>query len=311
MILSASRRTDIPAFYSDWFYNRINQGYLLVRNPMNIHKISKINILPEVVDCIVFWTKNPSRFMHRINELQKYVFYFQYTIIGYGKKYEPNVPSLEESIKCFIELSKMIGPNRVIWRYDPIIINDEYNINYHRVKFNNIAEQLSKYTKRCVISFIDYYKNILRNMPLVQFANLSDDEMCNVADKLSIIGKEYGITIVSCAERINLKKYGIEHGKCIDDKLVEEISGFPLKIGKDKSQRQECGCVASIDIGAYNTCQHGCIYCYATYDQDQARRNYASHDSKSDIIVGHVSDQDEIIERKVVSCKVLRQTLFD
>lgn len=305
MIISASRRTDIPAYFSDWFYNRIEKGFVLVRNPMNIHQVSNINISPDVVDCIVFWTRNPRKFIERLEMLEKYQFYFQYTITGYGRQLEPNVPSLEESISCFQTLSKLIGAHRVIWRYDPIIITGERNLEYHINHFNSIAEKLSGYTRKCVISFVDYYKKTVKNLKNINYKELTSDEIIKLSTQLSNLGRKYNIALASCSEAIDLERFGIVHGKCIDDKLIEEITGVTFDIDKDKSQRKECGCIASIDIGAYNTCSNGCLYCYANYDLNSVRLNYAEHDSNSDLIYGKLSEHDKINIRKVLSCKVI------
>jgi hypothetical protein len=310
MILSVSRRTDIPAFFSDWFYNRIEKGFVYVRNPMNIHQISKISIKSEVVDCIVFWTKNPKQFMERIHLLNKYCFYFQYTITGYGKKMEPNVPVLEESIKNFITLSTKIGHKRVIWRYDPIIITEEFDIDFHIKNFGIIAKGLSGYTDKCVISFVDYYKKTLKNLSQVKYHEITTEQINYLSQNLKSIGEQNNIAIASCAEEIDLSKQGIAHGKCIDDKLIEEILGVSLKSEKDKNQRTECGCIASVDIGAYNTCPNGCLYCYANYDMNQVRKNYSQHNKCSDLLFGNISHDDKITERKVLSCKV-QKSLFD
>jgi len=254
MIVSASRRTDIPAFYSDWFFKRIEEGFVCTRNPMNIHQISKILINPDIVDCFVFWTKNPIHFMKKLNNLSNYNYYFQYTLTGYDKLLEPNVPSVDDSIKSFQKLSKMIGNNRVIWRYDPIIITNDITIEYHKKKFEYIASRLSGYTNKCVISFVDYYTKTVKNMSHLNYIKVNNNQLYDLSNILNIIGNKYNISLASCAEEIDLKNQGIDHGKCIDDKLIEEISGYELKISKDKTQRDECGCVASIDIGAYNTC---------------------------------------------------------
>lgn len=158
MILSVSRRTDIPAFYSDWFFNRLHEGFVDVRNPMNIHQISRIKITPDVVDCIVFWTKNPYNMLARLYELKKYNYYFQFTINPYGKDIEANVPVKTEIIDTFRRLSLLIGRNRVIWRFDPILITDEINVIYHIKYFEELAKRLENLTTRCVISFVDLYK---------------------------------------------------------------------------------------------------------------------------------------------------------
>ncbi len=310
MIISASRRTDIPAFFSDWFFNRIKEGYLLVRNPMNIHQISRINILPNVVDCIVFWSKNPTRMFKRLDELINYDYYFQFTITGYGKKLEPNVINLKRTIDSFKYLSEKIGNKKVIWRYDPIIFTNEYDYEYHINMFHSIAKTLAGKTKKCVISFIDLYKKSVKNMYPNKLSEISNNNILEISRILSDISAKYDIELATCAEEIDLMKFGISHGKCIDDKLIYEAFGTQLKIKKDKYQRDECGCVASIDIGAYNTCPHGCLYCYANYDLNQVRNNYRTHDSKSALLLGKVEPNDKITDRKVLSCKILQQSFF-
>jgi hypothetical protein len=311
MILSVSRRTDIPAFFSDWFYNRIEKGFVYVQNPFNIHQINKISIKADIVDCIVFWTKNPKPFIGRLNLLNDYSYYFQYTITGYGKKLEPNVPYLDDSIEYFTKLSKIIGFKRVIWRYDPIIFTDEQDINFHLLHFEKIAQKLAGKTERCVISFVDYYKKTIKNLSTIKYYEPSKSQILDLAHIIKTIGSKYNIDIVSCAEEIDLSNQGISRGQCIDDKLIKEIFGISLNVEKDKNQRQECGCVASIDIGAYNTCPHGCLYCYANYNLNQVRRNYSQHNVHSELLFGTVSQNDKITEKRVLSCKVLQGVLFD
>ncbi len=311
MIISASRRTDIPAFFSDWFYKRLEKGYVYIRNPMNIHQISNLSLDSDVVDCIVFWTKNPERFIKRLDLLDKYSYYFQYTITGYGKNLEPNVPSLDNSIIYFKNISQIIGPKRVIWRYDPIIITEDFDFNYHIRHFKYIASHLSGFTEKCVISFVDYYKKTIKNLTGIKYFEISNRLILELAQSIKQIGIHYDIDIASCAEKIDLSNHGISHGKCIDDKLIKEIFGFSLKIEKDKYQRNECGCVASVDIGAYNSCPHGCLYCYANFNRNQVRRNYSQHDKNSELLFGKITAEDKISDRKVISCKVLQKTLFD
>ena len=159
MIISASRRTDIPSYYSEWLFNRIQNGFVLVRNPMNIHQISKINLAPDMIDGIVFWTKNPSPMLSRVGELNKYTYYFQFTINPYGEEIEQALPSKRKVIiPSFIDLSIKIGADRVIWRYDPILINKKYTIEKHIKYFEMLARLLKGYTKKCVISFVDMYR---------------------------------------------------------------------------------------------------------------------------------------------------------
>jgi DNA repair photolyase len=310
MIISASRRTDIPAFFSDWFYNRIAEGHLLVRNPINRHLVNRVNLSPEVVDCIVFWSKNPYRMMDRLQRLRDYIFYFQYTLTGYGQRLEPNVPSWLESVAVFRVLSEIIGKDRIIWRYDPIILSEQFNIMYHADRFEQIARQLSGKTRQCVISFVDMYKKSKRNMASLPVIEIQVEQVIEVAVILSKISSEYGIELTSCAETVDLEQYGINHGKCIDNNIIEEICGFALDLDKDPTQRSECGCVASVDIGTYNTCAHECLYCYANYNHNLVLRNYAIHDPRSPLLFGEIGPGDKIYERKMVSCKKLQSLLF-
>jgi hypothetical protein len=310
MIISASRRTDIPAFYSDWFFNRLKQGFVLVRNPMNSKQISKISLSPKVVDCIVFWTKNPAKMLDKLSLLNAYNYYFQFTITPYDVELEPNLPNKSELMEIFTSLSKRLGKQRVIWRYDPIIFSSKYTLDYHLLCFKRIASTLSSYTRKCVISFIDLYKKTKKNLSGIDLIPLSEGQMRDIACAFSNVAGDVDIEIVTCSEEIDLKNFGISHGKCIDDKLITEISGYELDLSKDKTQRPECGCIASIDIGAYNTCSHGCLYCYANFNSNEVKKNVSMHDPKSALLFGNVCSNDQITERKVVSCKILQQRLF-
>jgi len=311
MIISASRRTDIPAFYMEWFFNRIKDGYVLVRNPINAHQISKVRLNKDVVDCIVFWTKDASLMSLNLDKLNDYKYYFQYTVTGYGKEIEPYVPSIDKTMDTFKKISNLIGRNKIIWRYDPIIITDTMTEKWHIENFKMICDKLSLYVRKCVISFVDYYANTERNMKNINYRKINNNEIIDIAYSLNNIAKQYDLIIETCAEKIDLSNMGIGHGKCIDDKLIEEIINTHIKITKDENQREECGCVASIDIGAYNTCIHGCKYCYANYYKEQAENQYRNHDPKSRIISGYISSEDKITDRKIYSCKLIQKNLFN
>ena len=267
MILSVSRRTDIPNYYSDWFIARIKEGFLYVRNPMNAHQISRIDLSPEVVDCIVFWTKNPANMIEKLGDLQKYMYYFQFTLTGYGKDVEPNLPNKrEELIPTFIRLSEKIGKERVIWRYDPILISKRYTIDYHLKAFEEIASNLADYTEKVVISFVDLYSKAQRNTRELDIKQITNEEMIELAMEMAQIASKYNLIIETCAEQINLSEVGIQHGSCIDKKLIERLLGCKLIAEKDKNQREECGCFESVEVGTYNTCLNGCKYCYANFN---------------------------------------------
>ncbi len=292
--------------------NRIKDGYVYVRNPMNVNQVSKIDVSPEVVDCIVFWTKNPEPMIKRLKELTAYHFYFQFTLTGYGKDMECNVPHKKEKmIPIFQKLSNEIGHEKVIWRYDPIIFTGKYTPEYHLKAFEQIAAALKGYTKRCVISFVDVYAKNKKNMDLLGSHDMDKPKLIEFAKEISRIAKENGMTIGSCAESMDLDECGIEHNCCIDKKLIESIIGCRLKAEKDKNQRQECGCMESVDIGTYNTCKNGCKYCYANYREESVSRNCKKYHPDSPILCGTLTEKDKITERKVKSLKERQLSVFD
>jgi len=306
MIISASRRTDIPTYYSDWFLNRVKAGYLYVRNPMNIHQISKISLSPEVVDGIVFWTKNPTPMLPKLDALRDYMYYFQFTLNSYGVDVERNIPSKDKVIiPAFQKLSDLIGPDRVIWRYDPIFLSGTYTMDYHIHYFGELAKRLSPYTRKCSISFLDLYRNTAKNITALSPSRFPPEQQEQLAKSMAEIAHSYGLRIDTCAEGIELRKYGIEHARCIDDRLLEQLIQCPLNAKKDKTQRLECGCIESLDIGAYNTCCNGCRYCYANYNEEVVCTNSGKHNPYSPLLIGEVGTEDKITERKMVSHKVL------
>ncbi len=299
MILSVSRRTDIPAFYWEWFLNRVQAGFVDVRNPMNIHRVSRIDIRPEVVDCIVFWTKNAGNIIPHLDQLKDYKYYFQYTINPYNKLIEENVPLKKYVVENFRLLSEIIGPNRVIWRYDPILLTDMIDVDYHLRYFEELAKRLKGHTNRCVISFVDLYKKTVSNTRELMMKEPTDMEMHFLAHNLSSIAKDYGMEIVSCSESIDLDFDGVRHGCCIDRNLIEEIVGYKIDVKKDKNQRKECGCVESVDLGAYNTCLHACKYCYANFNNMKVQTLSKKHNPLSTLLVGDLDNNDIVSERKV------------
>lgn len=305
MIISASRRTDIPAFYSDWFLERIKEGYVLVRNPLNIHQVSKIKLTPDVVDFIVFWTKNPEPFLNKLYELQDYNYYFQFTLNSYDTDLEEFVPNKGKYvISTFKKLSDMIGKEKIIWRYDPILLNEKYNISYHIDNFEKLAKQLSDYTEKCTISFVDLYKKTEKNLKDANIIPFDNEIIRDIARDLVDIAQQYNIKMDTCAEKIDLSDLGIEHAHCIDPDLMERLTNCEYCLSKDKNQRKECGCAESIDIGAYNTCKNGCKYCYANYNRQWVLNNCAQHNNSSELLCDKLNDiLDKISERKMKSVK--------
>jgi len=312
MILSVSRRTDIPAFYSDWFIKRLKEGYVCVRNPMYPKQVSRIELNPDTVDCIVFWTKNPKAMLSKLDALSEYEFYFQYTLNPYGKDIETNLPLIEDRIQTFIDLSEQIGKERVIWRYDPILITNEIGLQYHIEMFDKIASALKNHTTSVVISILDNYRKIRKRMKAINSLDITPSEIEQIAVTFKKLSYIYGLRISSCAEDIDLRPFGINPGKCIDDQLISKLLGQEITIPKDKNQRGVCSCVESIEVGMYNTCLHNCKYCYANYDEETVAERYHQHDVNSPFLYGNASSDDKITERKfkIYKSETSQMTLF-
>ncbi|MGF7142835.1 hypothetical protein HNQ56_001257 [Anaerotaenia torta] len=291
MILSASRRTDLPCYYSQWLMNRLEEGYALYRNPMNHAQICKVDLSPENIDCIVFWTKDPLPLMDKLERLEEmgYSYYFQFTLTPYGKEIEPHLRDKPEIVSTFQQLSRRLGRHRVLWRYDPVIINDRIPLEYHYREFANLCERLSGYTQLCTISFVDQYSKLARLVRERVIKTISEEQMRRLAAEFAGIAGRHQIELRACCEAVDLSPEGICPASCIDQNTIEGILGHPLKVKRDKSQRSGCGCIQSVDIGAYNTCRNGCIYCYANHSEDSILRNCARHDPASPMLIGNES----------------------
>ncbi|KAB1434517.1 DUF1848 domain-containing protein [Candidatus Galacturonibacter soehngenii] len=304
MILSVSRRTDIPCFYSEWFFNRMKEGIVYVKNPMNPKQVSEILLTPKLIDCIIFWSKNPAPMLSRLDEIKDYTYCFQFTLTGYGKDLEPNLPNKKEIIiPLFQQLATQIGKERMIWRYDPIIVTNQYSVSYHMKAFEQIAQSLRGYTNKVIISFLDWYVKMKRNMQEIQVHEITQQDIECLASHFAAVARANHMRIETCAEEIDLTSYGIEHGSCIDKQWLEQVLNGKLKGQKDKNQRKECGCMESIEIGSYHTCINGCKYCYANDSFQKAVTNYKNYNPNSPILCQEVNPEDKITQRKIKSLK--------
>ena len=284
MIINTGCRTDIPAFYSKWLMNRINEGFVLVRNPYNPAQV-KYSLNPDVVDCLAFCTKNPEPMLKYLDELDKYKQYWFVTITPYGKDIEPVVPDKENVIQSFIKLSNHIGANSIGWRYDPIFINKDFDVEKHIKCFHN-----------CTISFLDLYEKVKKNAP--DLRPPTKEEQIKIASSFAKIGKENDMVIHSCCENTFLAEYGLKCNGCMSQEIVEKSIDSRLEPPKRKKLRQECNCLMGNDIGAYNTCGHLCKYCYANANKSLVIENMKKHNENSPFLIGNSEPGDKITEAK-------------
>lgn len=298
MIISASRRTDIPAFYSDWFINRVKAGFVYVKNPMNARQISKISLHPGVVDCIVFWTKNAAPLMDKLDILDAmgYHYYFLWTINPYGQEVERNLPDKAKIIDSFKVLSNKIGNRRVIWRYDPVMVNQKFTVEYHVERFRSLCQLLQGYTNKCIFSYVDLYAKTRKRAANIIKQEVDTQSMLEIAKCFSEIANSHHILLETCSEAIELSQFGIGHSACINKETIEEVIGSAI-FAKKAEQRSFCECIESIDIGAYDCCFHDCIYCYANSSEKTLHKNKKIHNPESPLLIGDISLNDNIVEK--------------
>jgi DNA repair photolyase len=306
VIISASRSTDIPAFYSDWFFQRLKEGYVKWKNPFNS---VPLYVSFQNTRLIVFWSKNHKPIIKQLDYLNEKNnnYYFQFTLNDYDtEKLEPRVPNVQTRIETFIELSEKVGKEKVIWRFDPLILTDKIGINELLRKIENIGNQLKNYTDKLVFSFADIkiYKKVQNNLRnnSISYQEFNERTMNEFAAGLQRLNENWHFELATCSEQISLEKYGVVHNKCVDDdliiklfshdKILMDFLGVEItspnmfnpngaikkkRNNKDSGQRQFCGCIVSKDIGEYNTCPHLCEYCYANANKNTALTNWDLH----------------------------------
>lgn len=291
MIVSVSRRTDIPAWYADWFFARLRAGYADVRNPYLPHQVSRVMLTPEAVDGFVFWTKNPLPMLDRLEELQDWAYYFQFTLTPYGRKLEPGLPQKREVLlPAFRRLSELTGPERVVWRYDPVVLTEQMTLDVHRRCFGEMARWLEGATDECIVSFVDDYACARRRMKQAGIVAPTVSEAALLLSFFAETAREYGMRLSVCCEPSLLEGRpipgNITPARCIDSERLSKIAGGPLCIPPDGNQRKGCGCAKSVDIGAYDTCRTGCVYCYASHSAKRLAERCAQHDPASSLLYG-------------------------
>ena len=292
MILNVSGRCDIVAFYTPWFINRYREGYVDVRNPFYNKQVSRIYF--KDVDLIVFCTKNPVPIISYISKI-KIPIIFHVTITPYHRDIEPGVYNKKSIIEAVKKISKIIGKENLYIRYDPIFLNDKYNLSYHLKSFQRLCELLDGYTSHIIISFIDLYKNVKNNLKVLNLKPFEEDDYRKIGINFSMIAKKHNMTVQTCFEKHDLVQYGFIKKDCLDFNLAYKKTN-KTKFRKWKSRG--CGCVEMVDIGVYNSCKHYCRYCYANYDENKVDDNYKSHYVNSSLLIGKLTSEDIIKVRK-------------
>ena len=293
MIINTGGRTDTVQYYSEWLLNRFKEGFVYSRNPFFPEKVTKYELTPDKVDCVVFCSKNYEPILNRLNEItDKFNTYFYYTITAYDRDIEPRVPTIEKSIEILLKLEEITSAKRIAWRYDPVLLTDKYTIDYHLETFENMSKQLSGHIDRCIFSFVEMYKKLKTNMP--EITELSNTEKTELAKGLGEITEKYNIIIQTCATDIDYTSFGIQPSGCMTLDILGKANNIRFKKLKHNGMRKNCKCIETRDIGAYDTCPNGCKYCYANSTPQKAIENYKKHNPNSPILFGKINDTDII-----------------
>ena len=295
MVLNVSGRTDVVAFYTEWFMNRYKEGFVDVRNPFNPKLVSRIYFSD--VDAIVFCTKNPIPILKNIDKIKQPIL-FHITLTPYKKDIEPNVLPKGTIIESIKKLSKLIDKDNIYVRYDPIFISDKYNLDYHIKSFDSLCSKLNGYVKHIIISFMDDYKNVKKNDYIIKSKQITDLDYEIIGKNFSKIAECYNMTIQTCSEERNLVEYGFQKKDCISHELAFKLTGKTNFKSWKARNNKNCKCIEMVDIGMYNTCKHYCKYCYANYDEKYIEKNVKLHDKNSSLLIGYLKEDDIIKIRK-------------
>ncbi len=295
MILNTGARTDTAQYYSEWLLKRFEEGYVLTRNPMFPHKITRYELSPDKIDAVLFCSKNYALLLPRLREIaDRYRTYFYYTITAYGKDVEPGVPDSDESVATLLELEKIVGRQRIAWRYDPVLLTEKYTVERHLDTFARLAERLAPHIDRCIFSFVEMYKKLRVNMP--ELIPLTDADKARLAEGMGAVAAKHGMTLQTCGTNGDYSRFGILPSGCATLDIIGKANGCEFRNVKHKGMRAGCGCIESRDIGMYDSCPNGCKYCYANSDPERARKNYKLHDPASPMLLGAPCDGDVITQ---------------
>lgn len=295
MILNTGARTDTAQYYSEWLLNRFKEGFVYTRNPLFPNKVTKYELSPDKIDLVMFCSKNYQPILPRLHEItNSYRTYFHYTITAYGKDIEPGVPCIDKSIDTLIQLSKLVGKEKIAWRYDPILLTEKYTLQTHKDTFNYIASKVAPYIDRCIFSFVEMYKKLATNMP--EIIPLTEQDKLCIAEYLGKTAQKYNIHIQTCGTDGDYTQFGIHKSGCATLEILGKANNCQFKEIKHNGQRKGCHCIESRDIGAYESCPNGCKYCYANSNHKKAKENYKKHNPNSPILLGEILPTDQIIQ---------------
>lgn len=293
MIINTGSRTDTVQYYSDWLLKRFKEGFVYSRNPLFPNIVTKYELNPNILDCVVFCSKNYEPILDRLTEItDKFNTYFHYTITAYGRDIEPNVPTIDESIETLIKLSKIVGKQRIAWRYDPILLTKKYTKQVHYNTFNYMSKRLSPHIDRCIFSFVDMYKKLETNMP--EIIILNNNDKIEIAKNIGSIAKKHNMIIQTCATIEDFKQFGILQSGCMTSEILGNANNITFKKVRHSGNRQGCKCIENRNIGDYDTCPNGCKYCYANKNPQITQENYKKHNPNDLMILGNLKPTDEI-----------------
>lgn len=307
MILNTGGRTDTVNYFSEWLLNRFAAGYAYSRNPFHPDVVNRIDLNPETIDVVEFCSKNYRPILSRLHEItERFNCHFHYTITAYDKDIEPNVPGIDESIETLRDLSAQVGKEKIIWRYDPVLLTGKYTIERHFATFDYMAGRIAPYVSRCVFSFVVWYKKL--HLPELQPISGQQKEL--IAKGLGEMAAKRHLYIQTCGTKESYEQYGIHHSGCMTRAVYEHSLGLHFKKVAERGNRPGCRCMKSRGLGDYNTCLNGCRYCYANYDHEKARENYRLHDPESPLMIGHLRPTDKIVPLHQESCLDRAPMLF-
>lgn len=311
MIINTGSRTDTVQYYTDWLLKRFEEGFVYSRNPLFPNKVTRYELDPKVLDCVVFCSKNYEPILDRITKItDKFNTYFHYTITAYGKDIEPNVPTIDESIETLIKLSEIVGKQRIAWRYDPILLTNKYTKEVHYKTFDYMAERISPYIDRCIFSFVEMYKKLKTNMP--EIILFSEEDKNEIAQNIGTIAKKHNLIIQTCATVENYEQYGILQSGCITSNILGNANNITFKNIRHSGNRPRCNCIDNRNIGDYDTCPNSCKYCYANQNPQIAIENYKKHNPNDLMILGNLKPTDEVSQssQKSFLKNEIQQKLF-